>query len=334
MAEAAAVAQATPAQPALSIEERMLNAIKAPPGPAENPKPEPAPEPEKPETPAEEEKPAEAPVEEIELDLDAPLMEITVKTEDGRDETRKWSLAELRKSVMLEKDYRHKTAQLAREREAIPQEIQKNVQQLNQAYVERLNVVQNAVAKVYSEEIGNVDLNKLSRDDPAEFVRVTARANQLQQIFYTVQQEQANLKQQQDAAVQQELAKRVAESVEVLQRDIPNWSNEHYANLLKTGREVYGFKQEEIANVTDARMIKVLNDAYQYQALKASKPLVDKRLSVVPKVLKPSAQAQTERSDETSEAAAQARKRLRASGGKDQDALAALILNRMHQGRA
>ena len=325
-----------PVQKELPIEERMLNLIKTPSSPTVEPPKAPAPVEEPPipeETPAETPPaPAEEEVETVELDPDAPLLDITVKLEDGREDTRKWSLNEMKKGVMLQADYTRKTKELAREREAVPQQAQQQVSQVAQAYEQRLQVINSAVARMAQDEIGTVDWNKLSREDPAEFVRLSARANQLNQIFTAAQTEIAALQQQQQLVAQQDQAKRVNESLEVLSRDIPNWSNEHYATLLKAGREAYGFTHEEIASVTDARMIKVLNDAYQYQALKAARPAVEKRLASVPKVLKPG--VVEGRTDQSVEADAQARRQLKKSGGKDMDAAAQLFLNRMRQSRS
>jgi hypothetical protein len=77
--------------------------------------------------------------------------------------------------------------------------------------------------------------------------------------------------------------------VEDLKQHIPDWSNQLYEGVLKFGVEAYGFKPEEVGNVTDPRMIRVLVDAQKYRALQKAKPGVEKRVAAAPKVLSPGA---------------------------------------------
>lgn len=77
---------------------------------------------------------------------------------------------------------------------------------------------------------------------------------------------------QQRKAYQQFLAKQA----EALTSFIPEFADPEAGGKLKaklrdTGRNVYGFSEEEISSIADARMVRVLDDARKWQDLQASK---------------------------------------------------------------
>ena len=171
-------------------------------------------------------------------------------------------------------------------------------------------------------ELQNVDWNKLANEDPAEFVRLSAKAQQLTGSLKAIDAEMHKAQEAKQEEFKTALAKAVQESVEVLQRDIPGWGNEKYRELMKVGTEDYGFSQDEIANVYDARVIKMLHDAHQWRQLQKAKPAVEKKLVTVPKVLKPGTQNQ--QTNPAQKNLQEANTRLRKSGKPDD--FAALLL--------
>ncbi|HEX9227381.1 MAG TPA: hypothetical protein VF885_12125 [Arthrobacter sp.] len=284
-------------------------------------------EPEK-ETPDEEEaptkeEPAEEPapeVETIEFDYEAPIFETTVKTEGGQDETLKLSLKELQSGYMRQADYQRKTQEVAKQREEAQKAVKAEVDKAAAQYYEGLEKTKVALVQLAAPELKDVNWSKLASEDPAEFVRLSAKANDLKGVLQAID---GQIQQQRSKAEEEHkanLAKAVQESVETLQRDMPGWNNELYASILKSGED-YGFSRDELASVYDARVIKMLHDAAKYRQLQQAKPEIAKKVVTVPKVVKPgSPQATNPQAAATDKAAGRL-----AKTGRWQDAAALLL---------
>jgi hypothetical protein len=97
-------------------------------------------------------------------------------------------------------------------------------------------------------------------------------------------------------SVAQQSAKQafLREQMQILQKDIPEFADEQKATQLKdklvsTGQKQYGYSAEEIAQITDHRAIKVLNDAMKYQSLIAGKSKAEVKTKGAKSVVKPGA---------------------------------------------
>lgn len=316
--------------PVLKI-QAILDAEKAPAGeqPAQQPAQAPAPETEEPaqpnaqvegeEAPPEEAKPGEIPL----AQLEAVELEVTTKGEDGRDVVEKLTVKELREGYMKERDYRRKTAEVARQREEVGEKIRQGVESERSAYLQNLQQLQAAFIEAVSPELKDVNWNQLASDNPAEYVRLRNRADQIVQVLQGMQtkQQEAATKQKADAAEARKKA--AAEARTTLEADIPGWNDTLYNELMNVGVSV-GYKPEEVGQWVDPRAIKLLHKAHLYDKLQAGKPAPDKKVVVAPKVVKPGASQQA---GQAQQQAAGAMKRLQASG-KIEDA-AAVIRSRL-----
>jgi hypothetical protein len=226
---------------------------------------------------------------------------------------------------MLEKSYRQKTAQLAREREAVEKKVKEAIAERQKEYEEKLELAEQAIWHTLAPEIKSIDWNKLAAENPAEWAQKYQHVQNVNARLAEIQQERQKLSKAREEETRENLRKQAEEAVEVLQREIPGWNNDVYGKILKTGQE-YGFKADEVNAITDPRAIKVLHDAMQYRALKA-KPVVDKRAAPqTPKVAKPGAGEKTDpNADQWKSGMANLRK-----SGRSQDAvpLAMEILRR------
>ena len=110
----------------------------------------------------------------------------------------------------------------------------------------------------------------------------------------------------------------------MLEEKIPGWNDDLYQSLMETASKDYGYKREEVASWVDPKAFQLLHDAHQFRQLKATKPIVDKRVVNVPKVVKPGTAQTVNRSQS---AASEAMNRLKTSG-KLEDA-AAVIRSRL-----
>ena len=84
------------------------------------------------------------------------------------------------------------------------------------------------------------------------------------------------------------------EQMQILQKEIPEFADTKKAGKLKDqlvsiGSNHYGYSNEEISNITDARAIKVLNDAMKYQDIIAGKTKAKVKTQSAKPVLKPGA---------------------------------------------
>src|SRR5574341_1244231 len=211
---------------------------------------------------------------ELSIDPEVPFMEITTKKDGGTDETRLWSLNEMRDGVMMKADYQRKTAEVARAREQLQAEVAKSVEPARAQFIQQLQFLSKAVQSLVVPELNGVDLEKLSTESPQEFIKLQARATRAQQALTALQQ-------QIQQAQQDGLAQQAAHSKQMLQdpiQGIPGWGDEVYSSLINDGSKHYGFTPDEVANVVDYRMIKVLHDALQFRKLQAAKPAITKKV--------------------------------------------------------
>lgn len=271
--------------------------------PAEAPADAPAEAPQTPDTPAEQNTQVEGKDATREIPLDELLsvaLETTVKGDDGNDVVEKPTVKELREGYMRQKDYSRKTADVARQREAIPEEIRKGVEGAQAAYYQTLQVLQDTVMSSMDAELKDVNWNALAKDDPATYVLLDNRRKQLERTLGEITaKQQAHIAERkaEHARTQDEKARK---SWDVLQSKIPGWDATKYQSLMKAAAENYGYKPEEVGQWVDHRAFEILHDAMQFRAAKAAKPaevpLKDKRVVVVPKSPAPGAKTQVTQS--------------------------------------
>jgi hypothetical protein len=126
--------------------------------------------------------------------------------------------------------------------------------------------------------------------DPIGYMQAEARyrkdLNEFQTQQYQIQQTAASQRQMQDRA----MAEFVADQGKVLQSRIPefadpNKAREVTAKIRSTATEAYGFSDQELGGIIDARHVLVLHDAMKWRELQAART---KQAPVAPKSIKPS----------------------------------------------
>lgn len=261
---------------------------------------------------SEEEEKAEEPS--ITLDPEAPLFETKVKVEGGGEAVEKLSLKQLQEGYMRQADYQRKTAEVARARDTLTQEARQLIEPERQQFISQMNAMQKAMVDLYQSEIAGVDLETLVSDDPAAYVRMQAKA---QKLMGTINAAQQAVQEAQRKAVQEQIQTSIRMLNDPVQ-GIPGWGQEMYQSLLRDGVNTYGFSPDEMAGVTDYRMLKVLKDATEFRKLQAAKPAVEKKVNLVPKVVKPGTQQESPQAQDEKKL----RERLKRTGSeKDAQAL-------------
>jgi hypothetical protein len=225
-------------------------------------------------------------------DEPAPADKITfkVKGEDGTEETVEATTEEIAKSYMRQKDYTAKTQALAtRENEAVQfltnkhEEIRN--QYISQAELSRAAIVQMAGIK------SEAEMANLANTDPASWVAENQRQRQIGAYLNTLNQQIEGEKQkaqaQREHAFSQHRQKMYSDTWEALSKD--GIDKPKLEKIFSDTTKNYGFSSEELGNVYDHRLVRVLKDAAAYQALKAQKPSVMQKAKDAPRM--PSRQA-------------------------------------------
>ncbi|HZD13179.1 MAG TPA: hypothetical protein VE177_06645, partial [Candidatus Binatus sp.] len=218
-------------------------------------------------------------------------VKFTVKGEDGSDVEVEENVEGLKRGYMMEKDYRSKTAQLARAREESEAKIRSAIDPKLKEYDEKLQLAEQVIWHTLAPDIQNTDWNTLAKENPAEWAQKMQAANNVNAKLTAIQAERAKISQEQAKQQTENLKKVIQESNQTLAdpiKGIPGWNQELYGKVLQYGQEA-GLKAEEVNTITDPRAIKLLWKAKQYDDLQKAKPAVEKRVVTVPKVTKPGA---------------------------------------------
>ncbi len=242
------------------------------------------------EAPKEEPVATDEPHTEIPLEtLEAIEIEIKHHDDDGKEILEKIPVKELTKSYLRQSDYTKKTQALARERNEVENTIRQRTEGERKAYQEQLQLVHQLVIDSVAPELKDVNWNHLASTDPAEYVRLKNRADQITNTLSQVQSKQSELTQKQQAEQTQARQKAAEAARVVLERDIPDWSDAHYQKLMKFAVDNYGYKPEAVSQWIDPGAFKALNDAYQFRQLKSDAPVKDKKVVRVPQTVRPGA---------------------------------------------
>jgi len=181
----------------------------------------------------------------------------------------KVTLDELKKGYSRDADYRRKTEELSFEKK----QFQSEAEQQRQDYSKRLSELNQILAftqQQLNSEINNVDLNKLYEEDPVEATKVERQIRLKKEKMM----EAANKLQQEQ---QRQLSSYVQEQQRILAEKMPEFNDAQKAsttkNNLRNFLNSYGFKDAEIGQIYDHRIVMLVNDALKYRNVKNVKPV-------------------------------------------------------------
>jgi len=181
----------------------------------------------------------------------------------------KVTLDELKKGYSRDADYRRKTEELSFEKK----QFQSETEQQRQDYSKRITELNQILAftqQQLNSEISNVDLNKLYEEDPVEATKVERqirlKKEKMMDAANKLQQEQ-----------QRQLSSYVQEQQKILAEKMPEFNDAQKAstakNNLRNFLNSYGFKDAEIGQIYDHRIVMLVNDALKYRNVKNVKPV-------------------------------------------------------------
>ena len=229
-------------------------------------------------------------------------MEIPIEiTVNG--EKREVPIKELRAGYMMQQDYSRKTAEVAREREQVGHERQ-SFQTERAQYKNQLDQLQGLVLATAAQELKDVNWNELATSNPAEYVRLTHRKAEINQLLSNIDAQKKEADARIEATKRQAYHQTSLETVAKLKAEVPDWNDDLYGKVLKNAA-ANGVDPKVASEWNELGVIKLALKAYQYDQLQAGKPATDKKVANVPKVIKPGATAAQSGKDKAGQAAAQ-----------------------------
>lgn len=199
-------------------------------------------------------------------------------------------LEELRNRGMMHADYMARRREMDTQIKTEQTKAQQAVEKERQTYLTSLKTLHQTILQASAPELANVDWTKLASDNPAEYVRLSNRAQQVNAALERVKFEQEKVTRQQATERDQRLATAVSESKQKLLEAIPSWNEQLYQGLMKRAVDTYGFRPNDVDQIWDHRIMQLLHDADQFRRLKEEKPAADKKVENAPPVLKPGSQ--------------------------------------------
>lgn len=223
----------------------------------------------------------------IEIDPDEPLFEQEIN-DGGKKSTQKLSLKELQSGYLRQRDYTKKTQDLARQRDEYAKALAKQSQDVSESYSKRLSELQQLAMKTVAAELAGVDWERLAADDPLGYPAKFERRVKLEKLLQTIQSEMKEADERASQEKNKTKAERWQKSLEILNRDIPDFGPDVARRLVDAGKE-WGFEPDEVAQWDDHRLIKMLHALSDKKVAESKKPEVEKKVALVTKTLKPGA---------------------------------------------
>jgi hypothetical protein len=233
---------------------------------------------------------------------EAPRYKVTVKTATGEDEEREVPADELVKGYMLQADYTRKTQELSTQRQAIEVNYRQALQEQQSKAVEQLDKLQELVLAQAAPELNGVDWVSLSVSDPARFVQLQARQQQMQNTWAALEQQKTQARQAQEQALSQAVSAVFKASDEHLSREIPGLDAAKTAKLLGDVQKSLGWAGDDLKHAARAlaqagmhpgtlgQVLVLAHKAIQFDELQKSKPAALAKVAAAPpKVVKPAA---------------------------------------------
>ena len=200
--------------------------------------------------------------EEVEAQAEPELYKVIIDGEEVEV-----SLDELQKGYSRQSDYTRKTQQLAQQRkeaEALQQDYAQRVQQLNQ-FAQHLQQQPDIPEPQWTSDPQAWE--RLRHEDPVQFVLEKDAARDRQLARQERQQQMQYLQSEQQQLQQQQFAQHLDGQRQQLNELIPAWTDREVAKaekqeIRKWAGDAYGLSEQELSQAFDARLVKILYDAW------------------------------------------------------------------------
>ena len=235
-------------------------------------------------------------------------------------EERQVTLAEALNGYSRTEDYRANNQKLADQQRQFDEVVNHAQTQLRT----KLDNLTNLSAALEGQIVSDAQLDQiLAEQGSDEYLRAKAHRDRLLSNVEAVKAEAEAASEAGNKRQAAQFQQFLAQQRQVMAQDFPEVSDPKKGPKLMERWHGYlgerGFSEQEVAQLVDARMVRVIDDATKYRELQKAKPEREKKLKSLPKVLKPG-KGEAKKPASKSEVA---RNRLRRSGKVD-DAAAAI----------
>lgn len=208
-----------------------------------------------------------------------------VKGEDGTEETVELSPDELPAALMRQKDYTRKTQALAERENQAVQFLQTKHEEVRNQYMEQAAFARSAVEQMAGFR-SESEMAQLAQNDPAAWVAENQRQGQIKAFLGTLDN---NLKREREQAGEQSKAQQARQYQQTIEASWAELAKEKIdrpalVKIYESTAKHFGFKPEEMGNITDHRVVKMMRDAAAYRELKAKAPEVTRKAQDAPRM--------------------------------------------------
>ena len=116
-------------------------------------------------------------------ELEAVELEVKEWSKDGQRKLSKRTIKELREGYMRLDDYSRNIQDVARQRDEVPQKIREGIEGERKVYQQNLQQLHDLVMTTAAAELRGVNWNDLAANDPAKYVQLRNRYDQLNQTL-------------------------------------------------------------------------------------------------------------------------------------------------------
>ena len=192
-------------------------------------------------------------------------------------ETSEVDLAELVKGYQFNSSNNQKAQALAAERKQF-EEAQVEYQGRIEQQVQQAEGLTMMMQKQLMDDFEKINWQELRQYDPGEYAAKQAdyqqRQQQIQRATAYMQQYREQMRQQGEAKHQQERAKHLQSQWDVMLNNNPQWRDDNVfetemGELRDFVNKQYGFTEQDMAHVSDARLIELIKDARAFRAGKS-----------------------------------------------------------------
>lgn len=212
-------------------------------------------------------------------------IKVTVKGDDGTDQEIEVEEAELAKSYMRQADYTRKTQELQQREHQAVEHLKSKYDEFANDYLQKAESSRAAIVQLAGLK-SEAEMAQLAQSDPAGWVAENQRrqsilgvVSQLDQQIAAERQAQAQRQQQQAEQFRQQAFQK---SWEELSKD--GIDRDKLAKVYADVSKAYSIKPEELAQVYDYRLVRMMRDAAAFRELQAQKPAVKQRVDAAPKL--------------------------------------------------
>lgn len=208
-----------------------------------------------------------------------------VKGEDGVEETVEASTDELAASYLRQKDYTKKTQALAERESQAVNFLKTKHDEIRNQYLSQAELTRTALVQMAGLKTGD-EMAQLAHSDPAAWVAENQRQQSvnayLNQLDRQINGEKQRAAQEAEAHRAQSLEQQFKKTWEVLEKE--KIDKPALAKIYEGVNKTYGFSPEELGNVYDHRLVRMMRDAQAYQALKSQKADVTRKVTDAPRM--------------------------------------------------